>query len=101
MKAFWSTAVLMTSMASLWAQEVLFQDDFKDKLRPGWSWIREDKQSWRMTHRGLEVRIGPGNMWGPENSARNLLVRPAPDPTHTEIEVAVTVDNNPTSQYEQ
>ena len=30
-----------------------------------------------VTAHGLEVRIEPGNMWGPQNDAKNLLVRPA------------------------
>ena len=28
---------------------------------------------------GLEIRIEPGNMWGPQNDARNVLVRAAPE----------------------
>lgn len=83
------------------AQEVLFRDDFKAKLGEGWSWVREHRDAWRVTERGLEVRIEPGNMWGPQNDARNLLVRPAPDATEREIEVRVKVENQPTNQYEQ
>src|ERR1035438_8239329 len=60
------------------AQEVLFQDDFRGKLGEGWSWVREHHEAWRITEHGLEVRIEPGNMWGPQNDAKNLLVRPAP-----------------------
>jgi len=85
----------------LWAEEVLFQDDFKGRLGPGWSWVREHREAWRVTEQGLEVRIEPGNMWGPENSARNLLVRSAPDPTASEIDISVNVENHPTHQYEQ
>lgn len=83
------------------AQEVLFQDDFKGKLGAGWAWVREHREAWRVTERGLEVRIEPGNMWGPQNDARNLLVRPAADPTKGEIEVSVNVENTPSNQYEQ
>jgi regulation of enolase protein 1 (concanavalin A-like superfamily) len=85
----------------LCAQEVLFQDDFRGKLGPGWSWIREHREAWRVTEHGLEVRVEPGNMWGPQNNARNLLVRPAPHVTDSEIEISVTVENKPTNQYEQ
>lgn len=83
------------------AQEPLFQDDFKGGLGPGWSWIREHTQAWRMTEHGLEVRIEPGNMWGAENNARNLLIRAAPDANTSEIELSVSVENHPTHQYEQ
>jgi regulation of enolase protein 1 (concanavalin A-like superfamily) len=83
------------------AQEILCQDDFKGELGPGWSWVREHRQAWRVTERGLEVRIEPGNMWGPENSARNLLVRTAPETSTSEIDVSVNVENHPTHQYEQ
>ncbi len=83
------------------ADDVLFQDDFQGKLGEGWSWVRERRGAWRVTGRGLEVRIEPGNMWGPANDARNVLVRPAPGTANEGIEVSVTVENRPTSQYEQ
>ena len=54
-----------------------------------------------MTEHGLEVRIEPGNMWGPANDAKNVLVRPAPDAAKEEIEVSVKVENRPSGQYEQ
>jgi regulation of enolase protein 1 (concanavalin A-like superfamily) len=47
------------------------------------------------------VRLEPGNMWGPQNNARNLLVRPAPEVGDAEIEVSAAVENNPTNQFEQ
>jgi hypothetical protein len=52
------------------AGEVHFADDFKGKLGEGWSWIREHREGWRLTERGLEVRVQPGNMWGPANDAK-------------------------------
>src|SRR6266571_2226721 len=83
------------------ADDALFQDDFKVKLGEGWSWVREHREAWRVTERGLEVRIEPGNMWGPANDARNVLVRPAPGTAIEGVEVSVNVENRPTSQYEQ
>ena len=95
-------ALSFTSITSpVHAQEVLFQDDFKGKLGAGWAWVREHREAWRVTEHGLEVRIEPGNMWGPQNDAKNLLVRPAPDSTKGEIEMSVSVENQPISQYEQ
>ncbi len=88
-------------VASCHADDALFQDDFDGKLGEGWSWVREHRDCWRATGRGLEVRIEPGNMWGPANDAKNVLVRAAPDATKDEIEVSVNVENKPTEQYEQ
>jgi hypothetical protein len=87
--------------ATLCSQEVLFQEDFHGKLGPGWSWIREHREASRQADHGMEVRIEPGNMWGPQSYGRNVLVTPAPDLTHGEFEIAVTFENRPTSQYEQ
>src|SRR2546427_4361994 len=96
--------LLLTAASVMGAEtnvEVLFRDDFKGKLGEGWSWVREHRGAWRTTERGLEVRIEPGNMWGPQNNAKNLLVRAAPDMTTGEIEISVQVENQPTNQYEQ
>ena len=93
--------MLVLTAATGRADELLFQDDFKGKPGEGWSWIREHRDSWRVTEHGLEVRIEPGNMWGPANDAKNVLVRPAPDATRDEIEVSVNVQTSPTEQYEQ
>lgn len=79
----------------------LFRDDFTNRLAAGWSWVREDKSGWRVTERGLEIRVQPGNMWGPANNASNVLVRPLPNPTNAAIEIAITIENHPTEQYEQ
>ena len=83
------------------AEEVLFRDDFAGKLSEGWSWVREEKAAWRVTGRGLELRVLPGNLWGGANNAKNVLVRPAPDSATGEVEVSVSVTNRPTHQYEQ
>jgi len=102
MKALLSSfAISLAFVGKLWSQEVIFQDDFKRELGAGWSWVREHPQAWRVTEQGLEVRIEPGNMWGPENSAHNLLVRSAPDTTGSELEISANVENKPTHQYEQ
>ena len=80
---------------------VLFHDAFKRELAPGWRWIREDPKNWRVGEHGLEVRIQPGNMWGPANDAKNVLVRAAPDPQQQPLEITAAVWNHPTHQYEQ
>ncbi len=92
-------AILLVT--SVRAESLLFQDDFKGRLDPGWSWVREHREAWRVSERGLEVRIEPGNMWGKANDAKNVLVRPAPVVAPNGIEITVTVENRPTAQYEQ
>jgi len=80
---------------------VVFGDSFEGKLAGGWSWLREDPAGWRVGAQGLEVRVQPGNMWGGANNARNVLVRPIPPPLEAPIEIAVTLSNAPTGQWEQ
>lgn len=94
-------ALVLCAAALAEKPEVLFEDHLNGKLADGWSWIREDARAWRVTDRGLEIRIQPGNMWGRANNAKNVLVRPVPDPATQRVEVAVTVSNKPTGQYEQ
>jgi regulation of enolase protein 1 (concanavalin A-like superfamily) len=102
MQAHLATLIALACLtADLQADELLFQDDFKGKLGEGWSWAREHREAWRATEQGLEVRIEPGNMWGPQNNAKNVLVRAAPDATTNELEISVKVENKPTNQYEQ
>jgi regulation of enolase protein 1 (concanavalin A-like superfamily) len=78
-----------------------FADDFRGKLDPGWSILRERKDAWRVVDGALEVRVLPGNMWGGANDAKNTFVRPVPDPAQGPVEVSVRVENRPTEQYEQ
>jgi regulation of enolase protein 1 (concanavalin A-like superfamily) len=81
--------------------ETLVLEDFNGKLDEDWSWVRERREAWRLRDRALEIRVEPGNMWGSQNDARNVLVRAAPGAAQDEIEVSVTFENNPTHQYEQ
>jgi regulation of enolase protein 1 (concanavalin A-like superfamily) len=80
---------------------VIFHDTFKTKLGEGWTWVREDAKHWRVGERGLEVCIHSGNMWGPANDARNVLVRAAPDLAGKSLEITAAVENHPTNQWEQ
>lgn len=82
-------------------RRVLFNDTFSETLKPGWEWVREDKDAWRVKDGSLQIQIQPGNMWGPENSARNVLVRDLPESAQTNCTITVTVKNRPTEQYEQ
>jgi regulation of enolase protein 1 (concanavalin A-like superfamily) len=78
-----------------------FRDTFRPKPHASWKWVREDPKSWRVGEHGLEVRIQPGNNWGPANDAKNVLVRPAPNASEQPIEVTASVTNNPQGQWEQ
>jgi O-antigen/teichoic acid export membrane protein/regulation of enolase protein 1 (concanavalin A-like superfamily) len=82
-------------------QTSLFSEKFKGKLGEGWSWVRENPAAWRVSEQGLQIRIEPGNMWGGQNNARNVLVRELPATAQESIEVSVTLENRPTNQYEQ
>lgn len=93
--------VCLCSVTACLSQQLLFEDQFRAKLGEGWSWLREHRQAWRVTSGALEVLVEPGNMWGPQNDAKNVLLRPAPALTNKQIELAVTVENRPAHQYEQ
>jgi len=80
---------------------VLFEDEFKGELGKGWLWLREHREAWRASERGLEVCIEPGNMWGKANNAKNVLVRPAPEIPAAGLEITASIENRPTAQYEQ
>jgi regulation of enolase protein 1 (concanavalin A-like superfamily) len=95
-----SLVVVLVSGISALAGEV-FHADFRKPLDTSWKWIREDPRAWRLTNGTLEVRVQPGNMWGPANDAKNVLVRPAPDHARKKLEILATVENRPTEQYEQ
>jgi len=92
-------AVLISSVPGGAAE--VFRADFSKPFDPSWKWIREVPSAWRLTNGALEVRILPGNMWGPPNDAKNVLTAPAPDPSKGRVEVLATVENRPTEQYEQ
>lgn len=85
------------------ARNPAFKETFPDgRLSDGWRWIRGDPNSRRVRDGALEIRIEPGNMWGPSNDARNVLVRALPSAAPgTALILEATVENRPTHQYEQ
>jgi hypothetical protein len=40
-------------------------------------------------------------MWGNQNNARNILVRPLPEDVAGDLELSATPENRPFNQYEQ
>lgn len=81
--------------------KVLFEDNFQGGLGEGWSWVREQPEGWRTTAEGLEILVEPGNMWGKENSGKNVLLRPVPEQVEGGISASVQVENQPSFLYEQ
>jgi regulation of enolase protein 1 (concanavalin A-like superfamily) len=68
-------------------------------LNADWKWLREDASAWRLTNGLLDVRVQPGNMWGPANNAKNVLLIPLE--RTNEVEITATIEHRPTEQYEQ
>ena len=72
------------------------------KLKDGWTWRRENPAGWRIRDNALEIRIEPGNMWGPANDAKNVLVKKLDRVSPSQpVQISIAVSNKPTEQYEQ
>lgn len=76
-------------------------EDFRNPPQKPWRWIRENRDGWRITDDGLQVLIEPGNMWGGDNDARNVLVRPIPAEWRDGVEVSVQFEHHPKKRWEQ
>lgn len=96
-----SLTALLLIIAPCFAGEIVFEDDFQDELGDGWTWRQEVPEHWRLSDQGLQIRVKPGNMWGGDRDVDNILLRDAPELTDAPLEVAVTIDHQPTEQYEQ
>jgi len=92
-------SVLSAAEAKPAEPKVLFEDTFEGKLADGWSWLREDANTWRIRDGALEIRVEPGVA----ATVKNVLRRQAPDPSlgKVAVEVTVTFTTKPTNQYEQ
>lgn len=102
MKLSWLTVAMVCSFAGwLSAAEpvVLFEDSFDEKPGEGWTWLREETQSWRIQDGGLEIRVQPGKA----DTVKNALMRDAPDRSSMKYAIEVTIDfkQPPIQQYEQ
>jgi alpha-L-fucosidase len=68
----------------------------------GWTWKREIPEAWRLRNQSLEIKILPGNMWGGQNNAKNVLLIPlTDDQTAGGTDVSVTLANSPMQRWEQ
>jgi regulation of enolase protein 1 (concanavalin A-like superfamily) len=93
----------MISHLSLWTvmpapANQLLRDDFDEGFAAGWTWLREDSNGWINREFGLKIRALPGTLWGRQNDAKNLLLRPAPA---GDFAAEVTLDNAPGVPSEQ
>src|SRR4051794_23791248 len=80
--------------------KVLFEEKFTGKLDPGWSWIRERPDAWRLADGALVLDTLPGSYWEKQNSSQNSLVRPAPASPQDGFIVEVLLENEPRTTYE-
>ena len=73
-----------------------------ESLPKDWTWKRENPHAWRLRDKGLEIKIEPGNMWGGQNNAQNVLLIPVADTLLSSgVEVQVSFANSPTRRWEQ
>jgi len=83
------------------ASKVIFEEPFAKELRPGWSWIREVPDGWRIKDGGLEIKME--NLSMAKEGWRNLLYRKAPKQEEGPFTVSVEVKalQPYTNQYQQ
>jgi regulation of enolase protein 1 (concanavalin A-like superfamily) len=92
--------VLAVGLSATYGEDkVVFEDRLRGKLAEGWSWLREDPDTWRFHDEGLEIRVEPGVA----TTVKNALVRKAPDRSSGKfaVDVTVTTTAEMVQQYEQ
>ena len=74
-------------------------DPFEEVLEPGWRWVRESSSNWNLTERDGHLRITTqmGGLLLGSDSARNLLLRDAPD---GDFEIETLVYFEPVSDFQ-
>ncbi|MFV1968931.1 MAG: hypothetical protein ACC628_26225 [Pirellulaceae bacterium] len=93
------TQLMLAGLVSAAEPRVLFEDTFDEKLGDGWTWLRENTDTWRIRDGALEIRVQPGKA----NTVKNVLLRKAPNRSQTKfaVELTITFTTDPTQQYEQ
>ena len=76
---------------------LLFRDDFEGSLGEGWTWTRENKQSWSLTNMPgwLEIIAGPGYVG--DGTLNNILLRPIPEGN---FEIETKINFKPVGDYQ-
>ena len=73
--------ILVTAMPILAA---VYKADFGKELDKGWSFVREDKDDWRLKKGKLQLLAQPTNIWGKANNkTQNFMLRDLPGPKFT------------------
>ena len=91
--------LILANLASAAEPRVLFEDKFDKKVGACWTWLRENRDAWRIKDGALEIRVGLGKA----NTVKNALMRKAPDRSKKKfaVEVTITFTADLTQQYEQ
>ena len=97
--AFTLTGFLATHSFAADVPKVLFEEKFTDRLDPGWKWIRERPDAWRLANGSLIEDTLPGSYWEKQNNSQNTLVRPAPA-SKEGFMVEVFLESEPKGGYE-
>src|SRR5687768_13364669 len=51
--------------------KMIFEDTFDKRPGEGWTWVRENRDAWRVKDGALEIRVEPGR----GNEVKNVLLR--------------------------
>ena len=101
MKKAHGAAIALSLALGAWAgePELVFEDRFEEGPGEGWSWLRENKDAWRVRDGALEIRVEPGAA----GTVKNALLRKAPERGGGKyaVEVTVTALSAPVQQFEQ
>jgi hypothetical protein len=100
-RMLFSLCILLGLAADLSAAEerLVFEDKLAGKLGDGWTWLRENREAWRIQDAALQIKVEPGLA----HSVKNALLRSAPNrgKHRYAIEVTITFLTPPTNQFEQ
>jgi regulation of enolase protein 1 (concanavalin A-like superfamily) len=94
------TALAGTPVIAADAPKVLFEENFTGQLSPGWQWLRERPEAWRLADGSLIIDTLPGSYWEKQNSGQNTLLRKAPASLAEGFILEVHLDNDPKGQWE-
>jgi regulation of enolase protein 1 (concanavalin A-like superfamily) len=99
-----ASAVLIAATVVALARDepmrVLFEDRFPESLAKGWMWVREDDRAWKVGKDALIIQTSTGGIWTADRTAKNLLVRTLPEKHEAPMAIEVTLESEPTGQYE-
>jgi len=95
-----AAGLVMPGATILAAERPVFVEEFGPQLSPGWSWVREDPQGWRLEDGALVMQVSTGGVWENHNNDRNVLLRAVPAEALPAFAIEVYLENAPENQYE-